>query len=63
MQTAIVTATIERKDGSVFYKTYRSDRHSITQLKNWIRRHWLDQHDIAYVACGNGIYQNSYGAH
>ena len=63
MRKAIVTATIELKDGTVQYKTYSSTSLSISALKREIRKIWKAKPETKYVLCGNGIYQNSYGAH
>lgn len=62
MRTAIVTATIEYRDGRVEYRTFTAET-SIARLKQRIKERWGRNPDVAHVGCGNGIYRNSYGAH
>jgi hypothetical protein len=64
MRTAIVVATIERKDGTIAYRTWTNrSGSSIRALKQRIRAHYAQDPTIVWVGLGNGIYTNSYGAH
>lgn len=63
MSTAYVTACIEFTDGRVVYRTYRDDDRTIRQLKARIVAYWRKDPTVEHVGCGNGYYQNSYGAH
>lgn len=61
MRYAVVTALIERGQ-AIEYKTFRAPM-SITRLKRLIRQTWTKKEGVTRVSCGNGIYQNQYGAH
>lgn len=64
MRTAIVVATVEYLDGRVSFVTWKNHHGStIRDLKARIRAHYRRDNTVAHVGLGNGIYQNSYGAH